>query len=133
MKTAAFGMALAIMTIAAIGIVMPSGLVWIAQRSASSNAFYLIASVRIAFGLVLIAAASASRAPRALAVLGYFILIAGIATALTGLFAIDRASALIDWWLQQGAAVVRLTAAVVLALGGFIAYACAPGRARRSA
>jgi len=55
-------------------------------------------------------------------------LIAGITTALTGLLAIGRARAIIDWWLQQGLGVVRLTGVLVLALGGFVAYACAPAR-----
>jgi hypothetical protein len=59
---------------------------------------------------------------------GYVIFFAGIATFLTGLVAIERARAIIDWWTQEGPALVRLTGAGVLALGGFIAYACAPGR-----
>jgi hypothetical protein len=46
-------------------------LVWIAQQFVTSDAFYVIATVRIAFGLVLISGASASRAPKALRVLGY--------------------------------------------------------------
>jgi hypothetical protein len=66
--------------------------------------------------------------PKAVRVLGYVILIAGITTALTGLLAIGRARAIIDWWLQQRLSVVRLTGVLVLALGGFVAYACAPAR-----
>jgi hypothetical protein len=125
-KNLAFVVGLCIVTVGGVGILAPSSLVWIAQSV--SSGFYLIASVRVAFGLVLISAASASRAPKAVCVLGYVILIAGITTALTGLLAIGRARVIIDWWLQQGSGVIRLTGVLVLALGGFIAYACAPSR-----
>jgi uncharacterized membrane protein HdeD (DUF308 family) len=120
------------MAIGAVGIFVPADLVWIAQRSESSAAFYVIASIRIAFGVILLSAAPVSRAPRTLWLLGVFVVFAGIMTALTALVGMDRARLLIDWWLQQGSAVVRLTAAVVLALGGFIAYACAPVRLLRT-
>jgi len=33
-----------------------------------------------------------------------------------------------EWWMRQGDGVIRLTAVLVLALGGFVAYACAPTR-----
>ena len=127
-KNLALVVGLCIATVGGVGILGPSGLVWIAQHSVTSSVFYLIAMVRVGFGLVLISAASASRAPKALRVLGYVILIAGISTALTGLLAIGRARSIIDWWLQQGLGVVRLTGVLVLALGVFVAYACAPAR-----
>jgi len=127
-KTLAFGVALVIMAVGIVGILVPSGLVWIAQHSGTSAAFYVIAMVRVALGLVLISVASVSRAPKTLRVLGYLLLIAGITTALMGLVAMARARLLIEWWLQQGSGVVRLTGILVLAIGGFIAYACAPTR-----
>ena len=133
MKTLAFAVALCIMAIGAVGIFVPSELTWIAERSESPVAFYVIAAIRMAFGLLLLTASPASRAPRTLWFLGVFIVLAGILTALTGLVGMERARLMIDWWLRQGSAVVRLTAAVVLALGGFIAYACAPGRPLRLA
>ena len=128
MKTLAFVFGLCIVTVGAIGILVPSFLVWIAQHFVTSGAFFVLAAVRVAFGLVLISVASVSRAPRTLRVLGYLIVIAGITTALTGLVAMDRARAIVEWWLQQGSGVVRLTGVVVLAGGGFVAYACAPAR-----
>ena len=130
MKTLAFVVALVIMAVGALGILVPSGLVWIAEHSLTSGAFYVIATVRVAFGLVLISVASVSRVPKTLRVLGCLILVAGITTALTGLLAIERARAIIEWWSQQGPGVVRLTGIPVLALGGFVAYACAPARPR---
>jgi hypothetical protein len=110
---------------------VPAGLAWITKHSVTPGAFYVIAAVRVTLGLVLISVAPDSRAPRTLRVLGYLILLAGIATALTGLAGIERARIMIEWWLKQGSGVIRLTSALVLALGGFIAFACAP--IRRSA
>jgi hypothetical protein len=129
MKTVAFAMALFIMAFGAVGIFLPSVPTWVAQHSVTAGAFYVVAAIRVAFGLVLISAASASRAPKTLRVLGYIILIAGITTALMGLLAIERARAMIEWWLQQGPTVLRLTSAVLFGFGGFIAYVCAPRRA----
>jgi hypothetical protein len=128
MKALAFAFGLVIATVGAVGFLAPSGLVWIAQQFVTPGAFYAIATVRVAFGLLLISVAAASRAPRALRVLGYVIVIAGITTALTGLLGIGRARALIEWWWQQGSGVIRLTGVLVLALGSFVAYACAPTR-----
>lgn len=128
MKSLAFVITLVIMAIGAVGVVVPSGLVWIAQHSFTSGAFYVIATARIAFGLMLVSAASVSRAPKTLRVLGYLILIAGITTALTGLMGIERARNIIEWWVQQGPSIVRFTGLGVLALGGFVAFACAPAR-----
>jgi hypothetical protein len=127
-KTLAFVFGLCISAVGAVGILAPSSLVWLAQHFVTSGAFYVIATVRIAFGLILISVASASRAPKALRVLGYVILILGITTALTGLVAIGRAQGAIEWWSQQGSGLVRLTGVLLLALGGFVAYACAPAR-----
>lgn len=128
MKILAFVFGLLIGAVGAVGIVAPSGLVWVAEHSVTSGAFYVIATVRVAFGLVLISAASVSRAPKTLRILGYVILIAGITTALMGLVAMERAHAIIEWWLRQESGVVRLTGIPLLALGGYVAYACAPAR-----
>src|SRR5262249_4724397 len=119
-----------ISAVGAVGAIAPSGLVWLAQQFVTSGAvgFYVIAVVRVAFGLILISVAPASLAPKALRVLGYVILILGITTALTGLVAFGRAQGAIEWWLRQDSGVLRLTAVLVLALGGFVAYACAPTR-----
>jgi hypothetical protein len=129
-KTLAFVFGLCISAVGAVGILVPASLVWLAQHFVASSAFYVLATVRIAFGLILISVAPASRTPRGLRVLGYVIVILGITTALTGLVAVGRARAVIDWWLHQRPGVLRLTAGLILALGGFVAHACAPtGRA----
>jgi hypothetical protein len=127
-KNLAFVVALLILAIGAVGLLVPSVLVWIAQRSVTAGAYYVVAAFRVAFGLLLITVASVSRTPKTIRVLGYVILIAGIATALTALVAKVRADAFIEWWLQQGSGFIRLPSVLLLVLGGFIAYACAPAR-----
>jgi len=127
-KNLAFVVALVILAVGAVGVLVPSGFVWMAQHSLTSAALFVIGAERVALGLLLISVASASRAPRTLRLLGYFILIAGIARALTGLVAMERARAVIEWWLRQGSSVVRLAGVLELAVGGFLAYAVAPAR-----
>jgi hypothetical protein len=63
-KTVAFVFGLCIGAVGAVGILAPSGLVWLAQLFVTPGPFYVIAAVRIAFGLILISVAPASRAPR---------------------------------------------------------------------
>src|SRR5262249_33498596 len=96
----------------------------------TAGPFYALAAVRMAFGVILISVAPASRAPTGLRVLGSVIAILGITTALAGLLAIERARAAIDWWVRQEPGVLRLASGLVLARGGFVSHACAPaGRA----
>src|SRR5258708_18409347 len=131
MKNLAFVIALLVLALGVTGLFVPTGLVWVGQHSLTPGAFYGIAVVRVLFGLILIRAAAASRAPKTLRILGAVIVLAGLATALTavtGLVAIRRVHAIVDWWVQQGSWLVRLSAVPVLALGSFIAYACAPPR-----
>lgn len=126
MKTLAFVFGLCIAAVGVVGMVEPSVMVWLAGRFVISGAFYAIAAVRVVFGLILIFVAPASRAPRGLRVLGLAIVILGILAALAGFAALGEARSSIDWWLHQGPGVARLTCVFVMALGGFVAYACAP-------
>jgi hypothetical protein len=124
-KTLAFVIGLYILAVGAIGIFTPSGLVWIAQRFATPVDWYAIAAVRVAFGVLLISVAKASRAPRTLRVVGFIPLVAALATPFVG---VERARAIIEWWSLQGSGFVRLSVIPLLALGRFVAYACAPAR-----
>ncbi|SRR5260221_6587 len=128
MKNLAFVIALPLLALGVVGFLVPSGLVWVGQHSRAPAAFYGIGAVRVLFGIILIRAAAASRAPRALRILGTVIVLAGVATALASLVALESMRALVDWWVQQGSWLVRLSAVLVLALASFMAYACAPAR-----
>jgi hypothetical protein len=127
-RVLAFACALCISAVGIVGILVPAALVWVARQFVVSGAlaFYVLATVRTAFGLILIAAASVSRAPGALRVLGGIVVILAIVTALAGAMALEQSKAAIDWWQQQSPAIVRLTGGAILGLGSFVAYACAP-------
>jgi hypothetical protein len=129
-RTLASACGLCIGTVGIAGIVWPAALVWIAQQFVAfgASAFYALATVRIAFGLLLISAAPGSRVPRGLRILGGIVVILGIVTALAGSVAIERSLASIESWEQQGHAIVRMTGGAIVALGSFVAYACAPQR-----
>jgi hypothetical protein len=64
LRTLAFGVSVMIVAVGAVGAVVPSALVSIAQYFVRSGAFYVIATVRVALGLVLISAAAVSGHPR---------------------------------------------------------------------
>lgn len=128
MKTLAFVMGLLSALVGAVGVLVPSELIWLSRQALTSWAFYGMAGVRVAAGLVFVAAAPSSREPRAVRLLGYYALLKGVATAAMGLLALGRARAAAEWWWGHGDMAGRLTGAFVLALGGFVAFACAPSR-----
>jgi hypothetical protein len=125
MKTLAFIIALIIVAVGLLGVGRPVVLLWLASRSMGPVQLYVVAAFRVAFGLLLLYVAPRSRAPGLLRVLAFIPLLAGLSTPFIG---VRRAPALIAWWSRQGLGVVRLTGLVLLALGGSIAYACAPSR-----
>jgi hypothetical protein len=124
-KTLAFVIGLLILTVGVIGMVVPSALQWIAGRLESPRAWYALAVIRVLLGVLLLVVAKSSRAPRALRVVAFVPLVAGLAIPLVG---VSWARATVEAWSLQGPGVLRLSAIPVLLLGGFIAYACAPAR-----
>ena len=80
---------------------------------------YAIAALRIAIGLVLVLAASASRAPGAVRLLGLIVIVAGLTTPW---FGVARARAVLSWLESAGPLLMRLDAVVGMALGGFLVY-----------
>jgi len=124
-KTLAFAIGLLISGVGTVGILAPSGLVWIANHTVAPVELYVIAAVRVAFAVLLISVAPASRAPKTLRLVAVIPFVAAIATPFVG---VERAPAIIESWSQHGSGLVRLSAVPLLALGGFVAYACAPSR-----
>jgi hypothetical protein len=124
-KTVAFVIGLGIAAVGAGGILAPSAFIWIAHRADAPVNLYVITAIRVAFGVLLFSVASTSRAPRTLRGVAVIPLLAALAMPIVGA---ERARATIEWWTQQGFGVIRLTGIPLLALGGFVAYACAPAR-----
>ncbi|HUR19757.1 MAG TPA: hypothetical protein VMZ90_03040 [Vicinamibacterales bacterium] len=85
---------------------------------------HVAAFIRVLFGVILVLAASGSRAPLVLRCLGSLIVIGGLVTPI---FGARIAEVILEWW-AQGTGVVRWWAALSLVLGAFIIYANAARR-----
>ena len=134
LKTVAFVVALILAAVSAVGVVAPSALLWIAGQSVgTSGGFYTTGVIRLALGVLLVLVAKTSRVPRVLLVLGILIILAGVATLLSGGLGMEMAQTLIMWVVQLGMWLVRLAGVVGLVIGGFIAWACAPDKGTVSA
>lgn len=105
------------------GIFSPEALVQVGQYSFTPVGLYVVAAIRVIIGVVLFLAAPASRAPRTLRIFGIAVCAAGVAVAL---LSIESGQALMAWWSAHGMGFIRGAAAVVVAVGSFIAYATAP-------
>jgi hypothetical protein len=125
MRTTALFVALFAIVVGVVGIFLPDGLMTIGRYVVTPVGLYAIGALRVVIGLVLMLVAPVSRAPRTLRVIGAVVLVAGFVTPLVG---VERTRAILDWELTQGTALVRVVAVLVLALGGFIAFAVATGR-----
>ena len=106
-----------------IGLAAPDVFAGVVRLMQTSPAIYAAAAVRVAVGIVLLRAASASRLPIFLRILGGFVLLGGLLTPFVGK---QFAEVILDWWSARGFALVRLFAAVSLVLGLVTAYALAP-------
>ena len=103
----------------AISFVAPDRRLAVERAVMTPAGLYAIAALRIAIGVVFVLAAPASRAPRTLRVLGVTVMIAGLTTTW---FGVTRARAVLDWLAGAGPLLMRLDAAVGMALGGFLVY-----------
>ncbi len=107
------------------GVFAPDTLLGFRQYAATSAGLYTIAVVRVGIGVVLILAASRSRTPRLLRVVGGVVLLAGLMTPVVG---VERVRAILDWEAAQGTGLIRAGAVLAVALGGFLAFAVTPAR-----
>ena len=107
------------------GVVAPDRLIEFGRLVLTPGGLVGIAVLRICIGMVLIWIAPASRAPKALQVLGAILLLAGLVTPLVG---VERSRAILEWEAAQGATVFRIGAAVIVGLGGLLAFAISSSR-----
>lgn len=121
LRIAALPIALLSIVVGIVGIASPHGGMSIRRLYfATPGLAYVVIAVRSAMGLGLILAASSSRWPRPLRVLGAVVCLQGLSATLLGL---DRARAVMEWEGMQGSALLRAAAAVALASGCFIVFA----------
>jgi uncharacterized membrane protein YidH (DUF202 family) len=114
-----------IVALGMLGIASPSVLLELAQSLLVPPALYGVAAVRIVFGVLLLAVAGEARMPRALRVLGAFIVLAGMLTPFVGVLPFDQALA---WFSKHGLGLFRLVATLPVIAGIFFVYAIHPAR-----
>jgi len=110
----------AVTALGVLGIVAPSKLIEVVRKFENPTGLYVAAGLRLLFGVALFFAASMSRAPDALRVLGVIVIIAGVATPFFGL---KRFRKLLDWWSSRGESFIRCWAAIALLFGLLLLYA----------
>ena len=76
----AMALGFVVAAIGVLGVAAPLVLLEFGRLLQSANALYIVAALRIVFGVILLWAAPNSRTPRTLRILGIFIIIAGLLT-----------------------------------------------------
>jgi hypothetical protein len=123
MRVLASTIALVIAALGLLGVASPSLLLDLVRPLLSPVALYVVAAVRVAFGVLLWMVASGSRMPRTLHTLGIIIVAAGV---LTPFFGVERSQAIFDWWSQQPPWFMRTWAVLPIVLGCFVFLALRP-------
>jgi hypothetical protein len=117
MKAIALLIAALMVLLGLTGVLWPEGVMPLMLYSFSRGGIYVAAAVRIVLGGLLFLAATATRTPKTIRVVGLILVIAGIATALIPL---DRAQSIKDWWVTRGPDTIRIVACFPLIAGIFI-------------
>lgn len=111
--------------VSAVGLVVlvaPLTLLEFGRSLLTPFSLYVIATVRVAFGGLLLWVASTSRMPRTLRVIGAVVVLSGVLTPLLG---VESAHAMLEWWASQGQLIMRLWAVFPIAIGVFLIYTVA--------
>jgi hypothetical protein len=105
------------------GLVAPDRFIDFIRSRQTTAALYLATALRLVLGVALLFAASSSKAPDVLQVVGVVTIVAGLATPF---FGIERFRKLLDWWSTLGSGFIRAWACFLLVLGLLLVYGVAP-------
>jgi hypothetical protein len=105
-------------------VVAPDRLLALGRSIITPVGLWIIAALRVGIGVVLMLVARRSRAPRTLRALGAAVFVAGLATPI---FGVERSRAVFDWVETRGSALIRVEGALMVAIGGFLAFAVSGG------
>jgi hypothetical protein len=109
--------------VAAVGVVSPSRFLDVLRKTQTARGPILVGVLRVFFGVAFLLAASASKAPGLLGIVGAIAIIKGVTLPLLG---VERARRLLDWWSTQGSLFHRGWALLATAIGLVLAYAVLP-------
>jgi hypothetical protein len=113
-----------------VGIVSPEyGTVVRRGYFATPITLYAAIGLRMVMGVVVILAASGSRAPNTMRALGAVMCLQALAATVLGP---EHARAVMEWETKQGPALLRIGAGVALAAGGFMVFALSGARPKRA-
>jgi hypothetical protein len=128
MRIAALSVAVFTIVVGIVGIVSPEyGTMVRRGYFGTPIRLYAAVALRMTMGLVVIVFAPASRAPRIIRLLGALMCLQALTAMVLGP---DHARAVMEWETRQGAALLRVGAAVSLAAGVFMAFAFTGAHAR---
>lgn len=119
----AFTLGLLVTALGALGIFSPLQLVDVVRHFQTLAGLYVAAALRLVLGAALFFAAPTSRAPKVVRIVGGIVFVAGL---ITPLFGLERFQRLLDWWVAQGPAVIRLWGGFASAFGLLLVYAIMP-------
>jgi hypothetical protein len=125
LNVAAMMIGAAVAGLGLFGLVAPSQLLEFGRPLLTETGLYVVAAVRVAFGLLLLFAARLSRMPRTLRVFGIVIIVAGLTTPL---FGVERSVSMFNWLSAQAPALVRVVATLAMGFGALVVYAGFPRR-----
>ncbi len=122
MRIVVLSIALGIIVMGVVGVVAPDPMMAL-RREYIGTVPYVVGAIRVAFGLLLILVAPASRMPKTIRVLGVLVCAQGL-TQIVGMpfVGLERARTILEWEAMHPA-LLRVGSLVALAAGGFIAYA----------
>jgi hypothetical protein len=125
MRMAALLVALFTVVISVVGLVSPDSVTSVRRHNfATPTGTYTAGAVRLAMGLVVILAATASRAPKTLRLLGALMCMQGLSATILGP---EHARTILEWETMRPA-LLRAGAIVALASGVFMVFALTTGR-----
>ena len=102
-------------------IVRPSRVSDVADRFSSTPAIKAGAILgRIAIGILLLLAAPDTRLPTFMTILGFLLIVAGVALAIMKEAWVN---ALVGWWADQSETILRIWGVLIALFGGVIIYA----------
>ncbi len=112
-----------IAVLAGIGVFSPPAFLGIVRRLTSLQGFYILATLRIAFGALLYLAAPESQMPRLIEITGIIVVVSGIVTPF---FSHRRYRKVIEWWSAGGDAYIRVWAACAIVFALLLAWLLMP-------
>jgi hypothetical protein len=114
-----FGVAIAGLGI--LGLIRPEKLVrFVSVAWQPPSGLYLAIALRLTLGVALVGAASSSRFPDALYILGILSIITAVVAPILGS---ERVRAFIEWWTARPSGLIRAWAALATVFGVFLVLA----------